>query len=83
MTDLTCYTTAHLDCFVMALERDGEREGGRERAREREREREAGRTNWGEQRKAMCCSWALGHTPRSSQGDLHNIYCFRSTDEDD
>ena len=37
MTDLTCYTTAHLDCFVMALERDGEREGGRERERERER----------------------------------------------
>ena len=39
MTDLTCYTTAHLDCFVMALERDGDREGGRERERERERER--------------------------------------------
>ena len=47
MTDLTCYTTAHLDCFVMALERDGEREGGRERegARERERERERGGKN--------------------------------------
>ena len=39
MTDLTCYTTAHLDCFVMALERDGETGRGREGESERERER--------------------------------------------
>ena len=65
MTDLTCYTTAHLDCFVMALERD-------ERERERgggEGEREAGRTNCGEQRKAMCLrAWVTdSHAAQQSE----------------